>query len=298
MRNLASRVLVIILALLPICVAQTSKTGPADSTGFSSYTSFEQTHDSASNWSSVLDSSVSYDFSKRFGVSLGVPLYLMQNQINTATTSTSTTTPLSASYNSLGDMRMALQFSSPTPVVHYACTLTATAPTGDTTTGISTGRATFDFNNHLEHELGRFTPFADIGIGDSNTLINTIIKRPYSTLGTLPHFKGGASFELVKNLSLEFSGYENLPIGNQKLYSHLYKSSSGSTSPGASGPSYKKGSYTAGTGISEDNGFSTGVSTTLGKRMDASFVYDHSVHQQLDTLAFTVGFRIGKHASK
>lgn len=296
MRSIANHALLMLLAVAPICAAQTSKMVPTDK-GFSSYTSFEQTHDSASNWSSVLDSSITYNFNKRVGVSVGVPVQLMQNQVSTSTTTTTGsagTTPLTASYNSLGDMRMGLTFSSPTPVLHYVGTFTATAPTGDTSVGLSTGRPTVDFNNRLEYDLGRFTPLAEIGIGDSNTLINSLIKRPYSTLGALPHFKGGLSFEVVKNLSIEIAGYENVPIGNQKLYSKLYKSSGASGSGSASDPAYKKGSFTSGTGISEDNGFSTSVSTKLGKRMDVTVIYDHSVHQQLDTVAFSLGFRMGK----
>jgi hypothetical protein len=295
MRKIAFAVL-LLFAAAPVCVAQLPvKTGYApQSKGFSSYTSFEQTHDSASNWSSVIDSSVSYDFNKVFGISLGIPFYLAHNEVSTSTTTlpgTTTQTPLTAIYNQLGDVRFGLKFATPTPVVRYVATITGTAPTGDTSTGISTGRAGADFNNHFEFDLGPITPLAEVGIANSNALINSFIKRPYTTLGALSHFRGGIGLPLGKNLSLEFSGYENLPVGIQKLYSHLYGKKSGST-PG--GPA----SVVTGTGISEDNGFTTGLNASLGGRMDFSFGYDHSVNQQLNTVAFGVGIRLGKPAPK
>src|SRR5262245_49046392 len=155
MRKLTYAVL-LLFAAVPLCNAQLpGKVGYApQSKGFSSYTSFEQTHDSASNWSSVIDSSVNYDFNRVFGISLGIPFYLAHNEVSTTTTTTlpgtTTQTPLSATYNQLGDMRFGLRFATPTPVVRYVATITGTAPTGDTSTGISTGRASADFNNHFE----------------------------------------------------------------------------------------------------------------------------------------------------
>lgn len=304
MRKTALAVL-LLFAVVPVCVAQLPvKTGYAPQTkGFSSYTSFEQTHDSASNWSSVIDSSVSYDFNKVFGMSLGIPFYLAHNEVTSTTTlpGTTTQTPLAATYNQLGDVRFGLKFATPTPVVRYVATITGTAPTGDTSTGISTGRASADFNNHIEFDLGPITPLAEVGIANSNALINAFIKRPYTTLGALSHFRGGIGVPLGKNLSLEFTGYENLPVGIQKLYSHLYGKNSGpNPGRGSGNPSqiFQQGSLATGTGITEDNGFTTGLNASLGGRMDFSIGYDHSVNQQLDTVAFGVGIRLGKPASR
>ena len=294
--------------LVPAALAQTlrrhSTVDDLNGKGFSIYTNFEQTHDSSSNWSSVIDESVTYDFNKVFAMGVGVPFYLSFNQLNTSSITTETTTPtqaLTPTYNSIGDVRLALKFSSPTPIVRYVATITGTAPTGDTSLGLSTGRATADFNNHLEFDLGPITPLAELGIANSNSLIN-MVRRPYSTLGALSHFKGGISLPLMKSLSIEFAGYENLPIGTQKLYSHEYvKGGSGSSINAGKGnvsKIFQQAASIIGTGFDEDNGFSTALDSSLGKRLDVSLRYDHSVRQELDTFAFSVGFRIGKVRSK
>src|SRR5690348_18003708 len=62
--------------------------------GFSSYTNLSQSYDSSANWTSTIDSTVSYSFNKVFGFSVGAPFYLAYNQplfSSTTTTSTSTT---------------------------------------------------------------------------------------------------------------------------------------------------------------------------------------------------------------
>ncbi|HWC17014.1 MAG TPA: hypothetical protein VG498_08355, partial [Terriglobales bacterium] len=48
--------------------------------GFTSYTSLSQSYDSSANWTSIIDSTVSYNFNKVLGISLGAPFYLAYNQ--------------------------------------------------------------------------------------------------------------------------------------------------------------------------------------------------------------------------
>jgi hypothetical protein len=305
MRKLICVLSLALLVAAPAGMAQTLRRhDPVDDLngkGFSMYTNFEQTHDSSSNWSSVIDETVSYDFNRVFALGVGVPVYLTYNQLPSSITPGTTITPqmLTPSYNKVGDTRVALKFSTPTPIVRYVATVTGTAPTGDTSSGISTGRATADFNNRLEFDLGPVTPLAELGIGNTNALID-MVKRPYSTLGALSHFKGGLSLPLGKALDVEFAGYENLPLGVQKLYSHLLAKSSGSTTSGSGKSSkiYQQAASAIGTGIDEDNGFATALNANLGKRLDMAFTYDHSVHQQLDTVAFSIGFRLGRARAK
>jgi len=44
------------------------------------------------------------------------------------------------------------------PTLNYATSLTGSAPTGDSRKGLSTGHATFDWNNRLDHDIGPLTP--------------------------------------------------------------------------------------------------------------------------------------------
>jgi hypothetical protein len=277
--------------------------------GFSSYTNLSQSYDSSANWTSTIDSTISYSFNKVFGMSLGAPFYLAYNQplfSSSATTQTSTqTTPVSG-YNAIGDMRFGLRFATPTPLLRYVVTVTGTAPTGDTSLGLSTGRFTGDFNNHVEFDLWRISPLLELGLANTSALV-TAVKRPYTTLGMLSHYKAGLGIPLGKRLNFEFSGYENLPLGLQKLYSEEFNrgqgsvpSSSGQGSvPGSNGkgksqPIYEQAAAIIGTGFTEDNGFSTGLNADLGRRVDMGFTYDRSARQKLDSVEFSIGFRIGR----
>lgn len=271
--------------------------------GFSSYTNLSQSYDSSANWTSTIDSTVSYSFNKVFGISVGAPFYLAYNQplfssaTTTQTTTTTTTTqtaPISG-YNTVGDLRFGLRFATPTPVLRYVVTVTGTAPTGDTSLGLSTGRFTGDFNNHVEFDLWRVSPLIELGLANTSALVSAV-KRPYTTLGMLSHYKAGLGIPLGKRLNFEFAGYENLPLGLQKLYSEFNRgpgSIPSSNGKGKSQPIYEQAAAIIGNGFTEDNGFSTGLSADLGRRIDMGFTYDRSARQQLDTVEFSIGFRIG-----
>ena len=270
--------------------------------GFSSYTSISGTHDSASGWSSVLSSSMRYDFNRIFGMELGVPLYLMHNGFDTSVVAKpNTNPPLLTRYNSLGDVVLTLNFAAPNSWSGYRSTITGTGPTGDTSSGISSGRPTLDLNNHFEHSFNRLSPLLEFGVGDSSALINKRVRRPYTTLGPLSHFKAGASFDLFKNFSFQADAYETLPIGDQKVYSHLFVRS-------ANGPivrvtkegvrRFRLVRVSTGQGIAEDNGCEGILSTNLGNRLDLSGSYDRSFRQKLDTVTITLGLRLGKTRPK
>ena len=295
--------IVLLIVAAPACIAQSTPSSLSlriPDKGFSSYTNLSQSYDSSSNWTSIVDSTVSYNFNKVVGISLGAPFYLAYNQplfSSSTQVAGSTTQPAPIpGYNAMGDLRFGLRLATPTPLIKYVVTLTGTAPTGDTSIGISTGRATADFNNHLELDLGRVSPLLDLGLANTNALINTV-KRPYTTLGVLSHFKAGLGLPLGKRLNFEFAGYENLPVGLQKLYSQEFNRGPGSTSSGSgkntSAPIYEQVATAIGTGFTEDNGFSTGLNADLGRYMDMGFTYDRSARQKLDSFAFTIGIRIG-----
>ncbi len=296
----------LLLTVASHCLAQSSDVAPtarlpvqdAIAKGFSSYTNFQGSHDSSSGWSTIVSSSVQYDFNKFFSVGLGVPFYLSHNGVPaSAVTSGKNNPPLVTQYGSLGDAALTLNFSAPGPV-GYKATITGTAPTGDTSTGISTGRPTFDLNNHMEHGFGFLTPFAEFGFGDSSALVNKRVKRPYTTLGPLSHFKAGAGVDFLKYFSFSVARYETLPIGNQKVYSHEFVRSKNGTIIRL-GADKKKHRFAVvavdtGQGILEDNGLTTELGVNLGKHVDLSATYNRSVRQSLDTVEFGIGYRFGK----
>jgi hypothetical protein len=273
---------------------------PTTTKGFSYATSFTGDHDSTTGWSTVMDSSVSYDFNRIFGVTLGMPLYLSHNGYNSdVVVRGNKVPPLITTYNALGDLYLDLKLSAPDSWVGYQATLAGTAPTGDTSSGISTGRPTFDLNNHMEHAWGFFTPLAEFGFGDSSALVNRRVRRPYTTLGPLSHFKAGADFAFLKAFDFQVAGYEDLPVGNQKVYSHLFrKLKTPIVLAGGRVKRYRLLRVDTGDGILEDNGLSNTMTISLGKHVDLSGIYQRSLRQSLDTVQFGIGFHFGRSSGK
>jgi len=274
---------------------------PASNRGFTWYTSATGSHDSISGWSSIIESSVRYDFNNKFGVELGVPYYIVHSGYDsTKVVGINKTPALVSSYNSLGDTALTLHFAAPGSWVGYRSTLAGTAPTGDTSSGISTGRATFDLNNHFEHSWGRITPFAELGIGDSSALVNKAVKHPYTTLGPLSHYKAGSYFSVLKVFSFEISGYEDLPIGDQKIYSHLFRASKNGTIVrvvNGKKRRFQSVQVDTGQGILEDNGLTNSLTISLGPHIALTGTYQRSLRQSFDTASFGVAYSFGRRAA-
>ena len=244
--------------------------------------------------------SARYDFNKIFGIEMGIPYYMSHNGFDsTVGLRANQAAPLVTSYNSLGDLYLALHLSAPATAIGYTATITGTAPTGDTSSGISTGRPTFDLNNHVDHTFSFFTPLAEFGFGDSSALIDKRVRRPYTTLGPLSHFRAGGSFDFLSVFSIEATGYEDLPVGNQKVYSHiLRRSSTGTIIRVVNGARrrFQRVAVDTGQGILEDNGLTGIFGITLGRHVDLSATYNRSLRQSLDTAAFAIGYRFGKRS--
>jgi hypothetical protein len=298
---------VLITATLLWTVPARAQQIPAVATdkGWSSYFSFSETHDSSLGWSTILNSNISYDFSRHFNSFFGVPIYFVQPYTPTSVSSSTTTTQTSSTYNSVGDVYLGMTYKAGGQL-GYSGTILGTAPTGSTVHGISSGRATIDWNNHFEHDIWQLTPFIEAGFGNSNTATNlghrngnphTIGLLSYATLGPMLHFQGGTELSLGKSVSVYVSGYDMSPIGNQKVYSRLLKKN---PSTGvAAGKSNAKGALTqnavtSGTSaLAEDRGFTAGADFTPRKRVDVTFEFTRSATNAVNTVAFGVGYRFG-----
>lgn len=272
----------------------------ANDRGFIFTSSFTGNHDSSSGWSNVLDSSVRYDFNRVFGVELGLPYYLSHNGYSSAAvTRINTNPPLETTYNALGDLYLKLHFAAPETSFGYSATITGTAPTGDTSSGISTGRPTFDLNNRFEHNFGFITPFAELGIGDSSALINHRVRRPYTTLGPISHYRAGATFDFFKYFSFEGAGYEDLPIGDQKVFSHLFlPSKTGRLVRTINGKTrrFARATVNTGQGILEDNGLCADLTVNVTRNLALTGSYQRSLRQSMDIVAIGMTFTFGRAA--
>jgi hypothetical protein len=261
--------------------------------GFTFTVTASGTHDSASGWSTVLESSIRYDFNRVFGMEVGVPYYMSHSGFNASpVTSINTNPPLVDSYNALGDAYMILHFAAPGTWFNYRSRIVGGFPSGDTSSGISTGRATFDFNNHFDHTWNFFTPYAELGIGDSSSLITRLVKQPYTTLGPVSHFKAGAGFSW-KVFYVEGTAYENLPIGDQKVYARVITIRT-----------LKKQKITTtrivdtGQGLLEDNGVGAGLAVRLSHNLTLGMAYQYSVRESFDSAVIAVSYRFGKRKRK
>ncbi len=99
-----------------------------------------------------LATGVGYNFSHHFGVDLGVPYYFVGTP-----SSIKQKNPSAVSGNGLGSFGADLKWNFPGKTLNYASTIHLGAPTGDTKKGLSTGHATWNWSNHIEHGWGNFT---------------------------------------------------------------------------------------------------------------------------------------------
>ncbi len=240
-----------------------------------------------------LDTSAGYNFNRFFGVDVGVPVYFVR-------ASTTTSTSGATSNSGIGNVYVDLRLTVANPLVNYASTLTGMAPTGDTSKGFSTGRATFDWNNHFDRSFGPIRPFANVDFG--NTIADThFFARPFTSLGKVAQLEGGTTYKIIPFVRVGASAYDDLPTGQQKIFSRLLKrqlsASGGSGSARPRAGAFEKASETVGNAdIARDNGFSAWADFNPIRYLDFEIGYTRSVHFDLNTVSFGVGVNLGSLA--
>ena len=236
---------------------------------------------------------VGYNFSRHFGVDLGVPY----NFVGTPTSIKQKNAQAVSGYG-LGNIGMDLKWLYPEKTLNYASTIHLGAPTGDSKKGFSTGHATWNWTNHFEHGWGNFTPFIDGGVG--NTLPDTkYIKRLYSTFGYNAQFEAGTEMD-AGPFSLSASAYDIAPWGPQTVFSKVFRCTSG-TKCSATGTTTNRKDYlntsvsTGSASLTRDNGFNAGVELkpAKAKYFDLEFDYSRSVPLRLNTISFGIALDIG-----
>jgi hypothetical protein len=230
------------------------------------------------------DSTGGYNFNRYFGVYFGVPFYFVRASSSTAGAS---------SANGLGDVYATLRLTLNNPVLNYTSALTGTAPTGKTSQGFSTGRATFDWDNDFSRSFGHVTPFVDLGLANTISDTNFFI-RPFTTLGLVGHFEGGAQVAVWRIFRVGASLYDVAPTGAQKVYSKLIPRSAAIGGPGGHGRVFLSAPVTSGGAeIDRDNGYSAWAGADLTRYLGLEVRYSRSIHYQLDTVSFGVGVNLG-----
>lgn len=238
-----------------------------------------------------LAAGVGYNFSHHFGVDLGVPYYFVATP-----SSIKQKNPSAVSGNGLGTLAANAKWNFPGKTLDYGSTVQLGAPTGDTKKGLSTGHATWNWSNHIEHGWSNFTPFIDGGAG--NTIQDTrFFHRPFTSFGFNASFDAGTVVDAGR-FSLTASAYDIAPVGTQTVLSKVFRCSSGAKCE-ARGKSTKRKGYksasvqTGGASLTRDNGFNVGVEIKPRPYYDLELDYSRSVALQLNSFSFGIGVDVG-----
>jgi hypothetical protein len=229
----------------------------------------------------LLDSSVGYLFGRHLLVDAGIPVYFIRANSTTASGASTTN-----SFTDLGDVYAQVRFSFPNPALNFKTQLTGRAPTGNTSDGISTGHATYDWTNRIDRNFGHWTPFLEVGLADS--IPDTFVYgRPFASYGELAHFQAGASYHVVNWLSVAASAFDVAPWGTQTIDSRVVGNGSGPSN--GHGPPFLQGHQTTGaSSLAADNGFSAGLDLSPVRAFDFTVAYSRSTHYDLNTFSFGI----------
>jgi hypothetical protein len=243
--------------------------------------------------------SLGYNFNEHFTTYVGVPFYFVNVSTPTAVSGT-------GFKSGVGNAFLGFRAGVDSEVVNYTSNLEFTAPTGDKERGFSTGRMTVDWTNRFSRTFSKVTPFGSVGI--ANTVSDTaFFVRPFSSLGMVGHFEGGATYDFSRAVWLGASGYAVRGSGQQRIFSRVLDrpvSTSTTTSRSSSGDRRSDRSTTdrvfetqretvSVAEIVNDHGFSTWFGVSPKPPVDFYVGYSRSVNYDLNSVFFGVGFHVG-----
>jgi hypothetical protein len=232
-------------------------------------------------------SALGYNFSRHFGIDAGVPVYFVSSP-----STIKKNNPGAVSGIGVGTFFTDLRLNYPNESLNYSSAIHLTAPTGDTKKGFSTGHATWNFANHIDHAFGDFSPFLDAGVGNS-VMDTRFFHRPFITFGYNAQFDGGVEYD-PGNFSFSASAYDVAPWGNQTVISRVFRCGA-SAKCNAGGATKNRKSFTSAsvsTGAADlvrDNGFNGSIDYKPVGYLDLEFDFSRSVPLQLNSYSFGIG---------
>ena len=255
--------------------------------GVNAGVTFSSLHDAQTGWATVLQPAIGYSFNDIFSLDVTVPIYFYR-LAGTKVPNPPASALLIPRRGEPGDVLFGLHALFIPHGFEDQATVSATAPTGDTVYGLSTGRATFDFSNRIEHPFKYITPDVELGVGDSSSLVNPLVLRDFTSLGPLAHFQAGFSFALPRGASFDTNVYEQLPIGDQKIYQTYAR---------RGGPAV---TVVTGRSVAEDNGFTNSFDLPFDGHVTLSAYYSRSLrlHDDILALGLTYVLRGSRTAKK
>ena len=238
------------------------------------------------------DPTLTYSFNPHFQTYAGLPLYFVHES--------SSIQASNGFANGLGNAYVGFHLGVDNDSLNFGSSVEATAPTGSKDKGFTTGRATVDWTNSFSHRFSSITPFANIGL--ANTVSDTsFFVRPFTSLGLVTHFDGGATFQLSRLVDVGASAYGIKAAGQQRIISKTFKNqstTSATPSPLNQGSGknrvFDTSGETVGTAdLTNDHGVSTWLAAHAGSRMNFQAGYTRSAGYDLNTVFFGVGFHVG-----
>lgn len=252
-------------------------------------------HDSQTGWYTLVTPAMMYSMGTHFSVDVSMPVYLyrLAEDETTVTVSqpagppgsppappvqTTTVTSLKPHTWDPGDVVLAAHGNWMRRWLSYTLTPSMTLPSGDSDHGLSTGRVTFDVDNHFQAATKRATFVLGIGAGDSSNLVNRLVTKDYTSLGPLAHFQAGLMVPMRWRTSFQSVAYEQLPMGDTKIYQTLTR------------PGYPPIQVVSGRSVSEDNGFTNSLIVPVTNHLSLQGYYNRSLRLHLDTVAMGITF--------
>ena len=280
-----------VLAQAPIPAA----TGPAgkDAGGFSpGWTLGARFEGDYSTAAGIYDvgTALGYDFSRHFAIDAGVPFYFVSTP-----TSTTQSNPGAVSGVGIGNTFVELLWNYPNASLNYSSAIHLTAPIASTKKGFSTGHATWNYTNHFDHAFGNWSPFLDVGVG--NSIADTrYFTRPFMSFGYNAAFASGLEYDQGK-FSLQAGAYDVAPWGHQTEVSRVFRCGP-TTKCSSGGASHNRRGFTGssvstgGADLVRDNGYEAGIDFKPVYYLDFEFAYSRSVPLHLNNYSFGIGVNL------
>ena len=233
---------------------------------------FSGVHNSSIGWYTAVTPAASFTFSPHYSADASASIYptrMVENQNPAAAASE----PLVLDAGDAGDTFIGMHARFAPRLARTMTTAALTIPSGDRSVGLGAGKVTFDLSEHLERYFRQTGFIFDLGAGDSSGLFNRLVTNDYTSVGPLAHFQEGVVFWLFGRDYIQSLAYEQLPIGNQTVY----------TSPGPPGSTGV--SVVSGSGLGHDAGVTTSLGIPLTANLTLSGYYNRSFEQNLDTVS-------------
>ncbi len=245
--------------------------------GLNAGVSYFGVHSTSIGWYTVATPAVSYTFSRHYSADASTSVYF-HRMVQNLDPGAPPDQRLVVDAADSGDTLIGFHAAYSTEFLHDTISASITAPTGNSSEGLGTGRVTFDLADHIEHYHKQFGFLLDLGAGDSSGLSDNLVMKNYNSLGALAHFQMGSVMWLRGNSYVEFLAYEQLPIGSQKIFTTLPP------------PGSQPAPVVSGTGVSEDNGLTALVGMPLTDHLTLSSYYNRSLRQHLNTVSVGVTY--------